>query len=65
MAFDDDVYELRREKLKKIEALGQATYRSKFEFTHTIEKILANYTALRCWFVALILNSRRSQLQDP
>ena len=45
MAFDDDVYELRREKLKKIEALGQATYRSKFEFTHTIEKILANYTA--------------------
>ena len=45
MAFDDDVYELWREKLKKIEALGQATYRSKFEFTHTIEKILANYTA--------------------
>jgi lysyl-tRNA synthetase, class II len=45
LAFDDDVYQLRREKLKKIEALGQATYRSKFEFTHTIEKILANYTA--------------------
>jgi lysyl-tRNA synthetase class 2 len=31
--------------LKAIEALGQATYRSKYEFTHTIEQILAEYTA--------------------
>ena len=44
MALDDHIYNLRREKLKQIEALGQATYRSKYEFTHTIEKILAEYT---------------------
>ena len=35
MALDDHIYDLRREKLKQIEALGQATYRSKYEFTHT------------------------------
>ena len=45
MAFDDHIYELRREKLKAIEALGQAAYRSKYEFTHTLEQILAQYTA--------------------
>jgi lysyl-tRNA synthetase class 2 len=45
LALDDHIYELRREKLKAIEALGQATYRSKYEFTHTIEQILAEYTA--------------------
>jgi lysyl-tRNA synthetase class 2 len=30
--------------LKQIEALGQATYRSKYEFTHTVEQILAEYS---------------------
>ena len=45
MALDDHIYELRREKLKAIEALGQATYRSKYEFSHTLEQILAEYTA--------------------
>ncbi|HWO36117.1 MAG TPA: OB-fold nucleic acid binding domain-containing protein, partial [Candidatus Acidoferrum sp.] len=45
MALDDHIYELRREKLKAIEALGQATYRSKYEFTHTLDQILAQYTA--------------------
>jgi lysyl-tRNA synthetase, class II len=44
LALDDKIYELRREKLKLIEALGQATYRSKYEFTHTLEQILAQYT---------------------
>jgi lysyl-tRNA synthetase class 2 len=44
LALDDHIYELRREKLKQIEALGQATYRSKFQFTHTLEQILADYT---------------------
>ena len=44
MALDDHIYNLRREKLKQIEALGQATYRSKYEFTHTLEQILADYT---------------------
>ncbi len=44
MALDDHIYNLRREKLKQIEALGQATYRSKYEFTHTVEQILAEYS---------------------
>ena len=44
MALDDHIYNLRREKLKLIEALGQATYRSKYDFTHTVEQILAEYT---------------------
>jgi lysyl-tRNA synthetase class 2 len=44
LALDDKIYELRREKLKQIEALGQAAYRSKYEFTHTAEQILAKYT---------------------
>jgi lysyl-tRNA synthetase class 2 len=44
LALDDHIYNLRREKLKQIEALGQATYRSKYEFTHYLEQILADYT---------------------
>ena len=44
MAFDENVYELRRQKLKQIEALGQTAYRSKYEFTHTIPLILADYS---------------------
>ncbi len=44
MAFDENVYELRRQKLKQIEALGQLAYRSKYEFTHTIAQILADYS---------------------
>ena len=45
MSLDDHIYNLRREKLKQIEALGQATYRSKYEFTHSVEQILATYSA--------------------
>jgi lysyl-tRNA synthetase class 2 len=45
LALDDKIYDLRREKLKQIEALGQPTYRTKYEFTHTIEQILAEYTS--------------------
>ncbi|MGA8213860.1 MAG: lysine--tRNA ligase [Candidatus Sulfotelmatobacter sp.] len=45
MAFDENIYELRREKLKQIEALGQTAYRSKYDFTHTIPQILADYSA--------------------
>jgi lysyl-tRNA synthetase class 2 len=44
LALDDKIYQLRREKLKQIEALGQPTYRSKYEFTHTVEQILAEYS---------------------
>ena len=44
MAFDENVYDLRREKLKRIEALGQPAYRSKYEFTHTIPQIIEDYS---------------------
>jgi lysyl-tRNA synthetase class 2 len=44
LAFDENVYELRRQKLKQIEALGQAAYRSKFDLTHSIPEILAEYS---------------------
>jgi lysyl-tRNA synthetase, class II len=45
LGLDENIYELRREKLKKIEALGQPVYRSKYEFTHTVDQILTAYTA--------------------
>jgi lysyl-tRNA synthetase class 2 len=44
LGLDDNIYNLRLEKLKAIEALGQPTYRSKYEFTHTVGQILADYT---------------------
>jgi len=44
LALDEKIYELRREKLKQIEALGQRTYPTKYEFTHTIPAILAEYS---------------------
>jgi len=44
LAFDENIYELRRQKLRQIEALGQIAYRSKYEFTHTIPQILADYS---------------------
>jgi lysyl-tRNA synthetase, class II len=44
LALDDNIYDLRRQKLKQIEALGQTAYRSKYEFTHTIPQILADYS---------------------
>ena len=44
MSLDENIYELRRQKLKQIEALGQTAYRSKYEFTHTIPQILADYS---------------------
>ncbi len=54
MALDDEIYKLRREKLKRIEALGQPTYRSQYQFTHTIPQILADY-----------LPKTAEQLEDP
>ena len=35
MALDQKIYELRREKLKQIEALGQSAYPYRYETTHT------------------------------
>ena len=43
MALDEQIYQLRREKLKQIEALGQEVYPRKYEFTHTIQQIRADY----------------------
>src|SRR3984885_6372805 len=54
LAFDENVYELRRQKLKQIEALGQAAYRSKFDLTHSIPEILAEY-----------LDKTAEQLENP
>ena len=44
MALDENIYELRRQKLKQIEALGQPAYPTRFDFTHTIPQILADYS---------------------
>ena len=44
MALDESIYKLRRDKLKQIAALGQRTYPTKYEFTHTIPAILAEYS---------------------
>ena len=43
VSFEQSTYELRREKLKEIEALGQESYPHKFEVTHTIPEILSEY----------------------
>ena len=44
MALDDNIYEIRHEKLKKIEALGQPTYPRKYSFSHTVPQILSEYS---------------------
>ena len=44
MALDEKIYELRRDKLKQIEALGQQSYPRQYNFTHTIPDILAAYS---------------------
>jgi lysyl-tRNA synthetase, class II len=43
LSFEDQIYQQRRQKLQAIEALGQPAYPYKFEFTHTIPQILAEY----------------------
>ena len=45
MALDEKIYELRRDKLRQIEALGQEAYPRKYDFTHTLPQILADYSA--------------------
>ena len=44
MALDENIYELRRQKLQQIEALGQPAYRNHYDFTHTIPQILTDYS---------------------
>jgi lysyl-tRNA synthetase class 2 len=45
LALDENIYQLRLDKLKQIEALGQRIYPTKYEFTHTIPQILAEHSA--------------------
>jgi lysyl-tRNA synthetase class 2 len=47
LALDENIYELRRQKLQQIEALGQPAYRNHYDFTHTIPQILADYSDKR------------------
>jgi len=44
LALDEHIYNLRQQKLKQIEALGQPIYRTKYELTHTLDQILADYS---------------------
>jgi lysyl-tRNA synthetase, class II len=44
LALDENIYQLRLDKLKQIEALGQRAYPTKYEFTHTIPEILGEYS---------------------
>src|SRR4051812_38044915 len=44
LALDENIYQLRLDKLKQIEALGQHVYPTKYEFTHTIPQILAEHS---------------------
>ena len=45
MALDQKIYELRKEKLKQIEALGQQAYPYRYETTHTVPQILEGYSS--------------------
>jgi lysyl-tRNA synthetase class 2 len=45
VSLDENIYELRKQKLGQIEALGQPAYPNQFRFTHQIPEILAAYTA--------------------
>ncbi len=44
MALDENIYQLRLDKLKQIKALGQRVYPTKYDFTHTIPQILAEHS---------------------
>jgi lysyl-tRNA synthetase class 2 len=44
LSLDENIYEIRREKLKKIEALGQPAYPTKYNFSHTVPQILSTYS---------------------
>jgi lysyl-tRNA synthetase class 2 len=44
LSLDENIYELRRDKIKKIEALGQPAYPTKYNFSHTVPQILAAYS---------------------
>ncbi|HVZ19215.1 MAG TPA: OB-fold nucleic acid binding domain-containing protein, partial [Terriglobales bacterium] len=43
MSLEQKIYELRRDKLRQIEALGQLAYPYKYEFTQLVPQVLADY----------------------
>src|ERR1700739_5010807 len=43
MPLDENIYQLRRQKLEQIEALGQRAYPHKYQTTHEIPQIVADY----------------------
>src|SRR5258705_1846767 len=45
LALGENIYELRQQKLKQIEALGQDAYPRRYDFTHTVPQILEEYSA--------------------
>ena len=54
MSLDENIYQLRRQKLEQIEALGQRAYPHKYQTTHEIPQILADYK-----------DRTAEQLEDP
>ena len=44
MALDQKIYELRKEKLKQIEALGQSAYPYRYDTTHTIPQVVEEFS---------------------
>jgi lysyl-tRNA synthetase, class II len=45
VALDQKIYELRKDKLKQIEALGQSAYPYRYETTHTIPQVVGEFSA--------------------
>ena len=45
MALDQKIYELRKDKLKQIEALGQLAYPYRYETTHAVPQIVEEFSA--------------------
>ena len=43
MSLEDDLYEQRIQRIAEIEALGFQPYGHRFDFSHTIPQVLAEY----------------------
>ena len=63
MALDQKIYELRRNKLKQIEALGQLAYPYRYEATHSIPQIIEKFSAMSA--EDLELRAAGHALQSP
>ena len=45
MSLEDDLLQQRLTRIREIEALGHRAYGRRYEFTHTVPEILAEFTA--------------------